>query len=160
MRAPLTLSLAAIAMLGGCVTNPEIRVRTLEQVSTGPTADEYALHIELRNPTDSPMVLDRWQYSMSTNRGSWQTEWIASQTLPARSVTEQVLPVVLVHAPDSTEITSWRVTGNLRFLRPGQLAETLFDLGVSRPDADFSGAGGSVSVGAEAPAVNSAMPTP
>ncbi len=154
------LVLTTAAALGGCVTNPDIHVRTLERVSAGPSADEYALHVELRNPTDAPMVLDRWEYSVVTNIGSWQAQWIASQTLPARSMTEQVLPVVLRHADGAGEVTSWRVNGNLRFLLPGQLAETLFDLGVSRPDADFSGSGASVSVGAEAPAVNSGMPTP
>lgn len=154
---------AALASVTGCVTNPEIQVRALEKVSTGPSADEYALHVELRNPTDTPMVLDRWQYEVVTNVGSWSSQWIASQTLAPRSMTAQVLPVVVRHADAPVELTAvsaWRVTGNLRFLLPGQLAETLFDLGVSRPDVDFSGSGVSTSVGAEAPAVNSGTATP
>ncbi len=157
------ITLAAAAALAGCVTDPGIQVRTLEKVSAGTLADEYALHIDLRNSTDAPMVLDRWQYTITTNVGRWESEWVASQTLPPRSLTEQVLPVVMRHDEgpiDGTTVTTWHVTGNLRFLLPGQLAETLFDLGVSRPDADFSGAGQSTSLGAEAPAVNSGTPTP
>ncbi len=163
MRLRSCIILAAALVLVGCVTDPEIQVRTLEKVSAGPAADEYALHVDLRNPTDAPMVLDRWQYTVSTNVGRWESEWVASQTLPPRSLTEQVLPVVMRHAEGPSEVTTvttWHVTGNLRFLLPGQLAETLFDLGVSRPDADFSGAGLSTSLGAEAPAVNSGTRTP
>lgn len=157
------LLLTASVALAGCVTDPEIQVRALEKVSAGPLVDEYALHVDLRNPTDAPMVLDRWQYSIVTNIGQWDSEWVASQTLPPRSLTEQVLPVVIRHAEgaaEGTPVTAWRATGNLRFLLPGQLAETLFDLGVSRPDADFSGAGLAPSLGAEAPAVNSGTVTP
>ncbi len=145
------------ALLSGCHTNPQIRVTALDHVSTGPNADEYVLRIDLRNTTDSPMVLDRWEYRIATNAGSWSTEWIASRTLPARSITFDTLPVVIRHAPhdgDSQSVVTWRVDGNLHYLLPGQLAETLFDLGLSRPDVGFSASGETTPIGLEAPAVN------
>jgi hypothetical protein len=33
------------------------------------------------------------------------------------------------------------VSGSVRYLLPGRLAETLFDIGLSRPEAMFSGEG-------------------
>ncbi|MSR44382.1 MAG: hypothetical protein EXS15_03360 [Phycisphaerales bacterium] len=155
MTLRLLALLVASAIVGGCTINPDIRVSALERVSTEQTADIYALRVELRNPADEPMVLDRWTYSVNTNAGSWNSEWIASRTLPPRSITFESLPVVLRHDSTSVEVTDWRASGNLRFLRPGQLAETLFDLGVSRPDVDFSASGTRTSIGIEAPAVNS-----
>lgn len=153
LRLLVILALPVITL--GCTTNPGVRVTGIDKVSSGATADEYALRVELRNPSDESLVLDRWEYAVTTNAGAWQGEWIASRTLPARSITVDTLPVVLGHAAEPIEVTNWRVTGNLRFLRKGQLAETLFDLGVSRPDVDFSASGVQTSIGAEAPAVNS-----
>ncbi len=143
------------ALLIGCTSNPEIRVSGMDKVSAGPTADEYVLHLDLRNPNDNPIVLDRWIYQVTTNAGTWNNEWIASRTLPARSITFDSLPVVIRHEGTATAaITSWRVNGNLRYLLPGQMAETLFDLGVSRPDVDFSASGDATQIGVQAPAVN------
>lgn len=138
----------------GCTATPDIRVGALDKVAAGPVADEYALHLDLRNPSDSPMVLDRWNYEVTTNAGTWSNEWIACRTLPARSITFESLPVVIRHDGAPAAVTHWRVTGNLRYLLPGQLAETLFDLGVSRPDVDFSASGDATPIGVEAPAVN------
>lgn len=138
----------------GCTTNPQVRVQALERVATGLHADEYALRIDIRNPTERPLVLDRWNYTVRTPTQSWSTEWIASRTLPPRSVTFETLPVVLQHADLSSTESTWRVDGTLQYLLPGQLAETLFDLGVSRPDVSFAASGETLSTGNAAPAVN------
>ncbi|MFM7480632.1 MAG: hypothetical protein ACKO4V_05825 [Planctomycetota bacterium] len=163
----LACALLTLLAMVGCTASPEVRVLALERVSTGTNADEFAMRLELRNPNTSPLVLDRWSYSVSTPTGSWSTEWIATRTLPARSITIERLPVVIPHATatnqptDSTTASaidalplSWRASGSLTYLLPGQLAETLFDLGVSRPDVGFSGSGTSAAPGAEAPAVD------
>jgi hypothetical protein len=162
----LACGLLALPIAVGCTASPEVRVLALDRVSTGARADEFAMRIELRNPNTIPLVLDRWNYSVSTPNGSWTSEWIATRTLPARSITQERLPVVIPHAagisppaePGGTSATdpiplAWQVNGSLRYLLPGQLAETLFDLGVSRPDVDFSGSGTSSAPGAEAQAV-------
>lgn len=159
--------LLVLSVVTGCTTSPEVRILALDRVSTGSAADEFAMRVELRNPNTIPLVLDRWTYSVSTPMGSWSTEWIATRTLPARSITLERLPVVIPHATATTPLAdatpasvtdamplSWRVNGSLSYLLPGQLAETLFDLGVSRPDVGFSGSGTSSTPGAEAPAVD------
>lgn len=160
-------ALVVLPMVTGCTASPEVRILALDRVSTGSTADEFAMRIELRNPNTIPLVLDRWNYSVSTPTGSWSTEWIATRTLPARSITLERLPVVIPHAAATTppadatpaSVTdamplSWSASGSLSYLLPGQLAETLFDLGVSRPDVGFSGSGTSSTPGTEAPAVD------
>ena len=86
---------------------------------------------------------------------SWNNVWIASRTLPARSITFDSIPVVIRHGGDVDPLTRWSVKANLRYLLPGQMAQTLFDLGIIRPNVDFSAAGDATPIGVEAPAVNS-----
>jgi hypothetical protein len=141
------------SMLGGCQTDPEIRVESVDLVTRGEQADEYSIQLELFNPSYESLVLDSWQYEFACDAGDWSTEWIASRTLPPRSYSKDSLPVVVRHDGASPTLVSWRVSGTLRYLLPGRLAETLFDLGVSRPSVDFAGTGSATSVGPEAKAV-------
>ncbi|MSR28526.1 MAG: hypothetical protein EXS03_02985 [Phycisphaerales bacterium] len=143
-----------VAIIGGCQTDPEIRVNRLDLVARGEHADEYAIELELWNPSEQPLVLDLWQYEVVTDGGSWSTQWVASRTLAARALTKDSLPVVIRHLGTPSTVTHWRVSGTLRYLLPGQLAETLFDLGVSRPSVDFSASGLSTPTGPEATAVD------
>ncbi len=153
------MSHSTIAILGtalwcaGCQSDPEIRVTGLDLVAHGESADEYSIQLELYNPSEMPLVLDLWEYNVKTDGGSWTNEWVASRTLPARSITQDSLPVVLRHGSTPITVTTWQVDGSLRYLLPGQLAETLFDLGVSRPSVGFAASGHATPVGPEATAV-------
>ena len=155
MVARLLVLLMLPSILLGCTATPDVRVDSLDKVSDGPNAGEYVLHLDIRNPTDLPMVLDRWTYEVSTNLGTWKNVWIASRTLPARSITFDSIPVVIRHGGDVAPLTRWSVKANLRYLLPGQMAQTLFDLGIIRPNVDFSASGDETPIGVEAPAVNS-----
>ncbi len=155
MVARLLVLLMLPSMLLGCTATPDVRVDSLDKVSDGPSAGEYVLKLDIRNPTDLPMVLDRWTYEVSTNLGTWNNVWIASRTLPARSMTFDSIPVVIRHGGDVDPLTRWSVKANLRYLLPGQMAQTLFDLGIIQPNVDFSASGDATPIGVEAPAVNS-----
>lgn len=130
---------AAPLAMSGCAGDPRITVTGVDRVVKGAEADEYALRIRLENPTGEPLVLDRWNYSLETDAGRYSGEWIASRTLPPGTDTEVAIPAVLQR--DGAEPSRWRVSGSIRYLLPGRLAETLFDLGLSRPEALFSGEG-------------------
>ncbi len=147
------LAIALLLAASGCRVDPEIRVTGLDLVGRGESADEYSLQLEVFNPTENPLVLDIWQYEVTTDVGSWSNRWVASRTLPARVVTKDSLPVVIHHGAAPSSASAWQVHGTLRYLLPGQLAETLFDLGVSRPSVDFAASGNSTPVGPEATAV-------
>jgi hypothetical protein len=128
------------ALLAGCAGDPRLTVTGVDRVVKGPSADEYAVRIRLENPTGDPLVLDRWNYSLETDTGRYSGEWVASRTLPPGTDTELAIPAVL--SRDGTrEASRWRVNGSVRYLLPGRLAETLFDIGLSRPEAMFSGEG-------------------
>lgn len=151
------LAAACSIALAGCAGDPRITVSRVDRVVKGPTADEYALRIRLENPTGDPLVLDRWNYSLETDAGRYSGEWVASRTLPPGTDTEVSIPAVLQH--DGTAVASrWRVNGSVRYLLPGRLAETLFDIGLSRPEAMFSGEGQIVA--AEGSPVPTAAPLP
>ena len=148
------LGILGMALLSaGCQSDPEIRVTGLDLVAHGESADEYSIQLELFNPAEIPLVLDLWEYSVVTDGGSWSNEWVANRTLPAKSITQDSLPVVLRHGSGPSTVTNWQVSGSLRYLLPGQLAETLFDLGVSRPSVGFGASGHATAVGPEAKAV-------
>lgn len=139
IAAPVAV-MAHVVLLAGCAGDPRITVSGVDRVVKGPGADEYAVRIRLENPTGDSLVLDRWNYSLETDAGRYSGEWVASRTLPPGTDTEVSIPAVLQH--DGTSVASrWRVNGSVRYLLPGRLAETLFDLGLSRPEAMFSGEG-------------------
>ncbi|MBU3727730.1 MAG: hypothetical protein FGM37_00550 [Phycisphaerales bacterium] len=139
-RMVATAAVVHAALLAGCAGDPRITVSGVDRVVKGPTSDEYALRIRLENPTGDPLVLDRWNYSLETDAGRYSGEWVASRTLPPGTDTEVSIPAVLQH--DGTAVASrWRVNGSVRYLLPGRLAETLFDIGLSKPEALFSGEG-------------------
>ncbi len=131
---------ACLIALAGCAGDPRITVSGVDRVVKGPTADEYAVRIRLENPTGDPLVLDRWNYSLETDAGRYSGEWVASRTLPPGTDTEVAIPAVIEHRGESSP-SRWRVNGSVRYLLPGRLAETLFDMGLSRPEAMFSGEG-------------------
>lgn len=131
---------ASIALLAGCAGDPRITVAGVDRVVKGQNADEYSVRLRLENPTAESLVLDRWNYSLDTDAGRYSGEWVASRTLPPGSDTEVSIPAVLPR--DGAAVASrWQVTGSVRYLLPGRLAETLFDIGLSRPEAMFSGEG-------------------
>jgi hypothetical protein len=131
---------ACLLALAGCAGDPRITVTGVDRVVEGPSADEYAVRIRMENPTGDPLVLDRWNYSLETDAGRYSGEWVASRTLPPGTDTEVSIPAVIEHRGDRTP-SRWRVNGSVRYLLPGRLAETLFDIGLSRPEAMFSGEG-------------------
>lgn len=131
---------SCLLALAGCAGDPRITVSGVDRVVKGPTADEYAVRIRLENPTGDPLVLDRWNYSLETDAGRYSGEWVASRTLPPGTDTEVAIPAVIEHRGESVP-SRWRVNGSVRYLLPGRLAETLFDMGLSRPEALFSGEG-------------------
>jgi hypothetical protein len=131
---------ALVTLLAGCAGDPRITVSGVDRVVKGASADEYAVRIRLENPTGDPLVLDRWNYSLETDAGRYSGEWVASRTLPPGTDTELSIPAVVSHG-GTAEASRWRVNGSVRYLLPGRLAETLFDIGLSRPEALFSGEG-------------------
>lgn len=140
--AAAAVALAAVLTGIGCAGDPRVTVSGVDRVVKGPTADEYAVRIRLENPTGDPLVLDRWNYSLETDAGRYSGEWVASRTLPPGTDTEVSIPAVLTHdGTASASASRWRVNGSVRYLLPGRLAETLFDIGLSRPEAMFSGEG-------------------
>lgn len=146
------VTLAAAA--AGCTGTPTLLVTGMDRVSSGPRSDEFAIRIRMDNPTSDSLVLDRWNYQVETDTGRYSGEWVASRTLPPGSVTDLTVPAVIAHNGAATP-TRFTVNGSIRYLLPGQLAETLFDIGLGRPEASFSGSG-AISMSATEPAPTAA----
>lgn len=142
------------ASAAGCAGKPSITVTGMDRVASGPRSDEFAIRIRMDNPTADSLVLDRWNYQVETDTGRYSGEWVASRTVPPGSVTDLSVPAVIAHDGAATP-TRYSVNGSIRYLLPGQLAETLFDIGLSRPEASFSGSG-AVTMSATAPAPTAA----
>lgn len=151
----------AACLLAGCDTPPNVAVESVHCVAVGqssPTYVELGVDLLLENPTDNPIQLETFEYSLSVgSSGRWSGSWSALRTLPARKTVRMQLPAV-VEDPFTVdaENTSWQISGSISYKAPGRLAQILFDTGFRRPSHDFSGRGEAI----PAPGASTESPPP
>lgn len=136
LLAPLALLAACSSYRAPVLTVAETRVR-----EAAPSGVVVEFLIDAENPNPEPMPLREVRYAMQVN-GQRVFECVRSPEATLRRFGTQrlILPVVLPLAPGATPPSASDVTlsGTLSYTAPGQLAETLFDTGVSRPEASFT----------------------
>jgi len=123
------LALLPLAGLGGCSTPPAIRVLAVDVVEIGKDTSEVAVRLEVANPTGLPIRIDTWQYS--------------------RILT--AIPAVVPNGDSPGPDAAWRIDGSIRYLEPSRFSQLLFDLGLNRPSAGFSGSGSKMGSGGTIP---------
>lgn len=135
-------AVAGVALLGGCSSyQPPILTVTDTRVrESAPTGVVVEFLVDAENPNAEPMPLRELRYTMEVD-GKRVFECVRSPEATLRRFGTQrlVLPVVLPlsqgeSAPAASSVT---LSGVLAYTAPGQLAETLFDTGVRRPEASF-----------------------
>ena len=137
----------------GCGTAPQVRpVAARPVVVAGlegsPDAAGYVVEIELENVGDEDIPLERFDYTFDVRGvGRFSGRWVAFLTLPPGTVrrieipASMPLPADLSERVDLDEPISWAIDGGLRYQAPGLLGRILFDAGIRRPTASFSGSG-------------------
>ena len=101
------------------------------------------VYVELENPNNEPLPLRTVEYTVELTGKDGMTfrgTRAAEATLPSQGKHRLALPAAF---PASVDLigASYRISGTIRYLKPGQIAAILYDYRVSRPSVDFSGTG-------------------
>jgi hypothetical protein len=144
------LAATAMSLLAGCsiYQNPEVRVGEASLTERSSEAIRIDIPVELSNPNQEPLDLLRFTYRFAVDgRTVFQGMRAGQATLSARGERRLVLPAIVRFdavdwdAGSMPESLGWSVSGSLLYLTPGEIAETLLDLGVRKPTTGFRGRG-------------------
>lgn len=146
------LALALPALLAACTTPPVIRVTGVDVVERGKDSSEVAVRLEVQNPSGLPIRIDTWQYGFDARgRRVYSGEWVAAITVPPESRVLTAIPAVVPNTDTPGPDAAWRVEGSIRYLEPSRFSQMLYDLGLNRPSAGFSGSGATMGSGGSIP---------
>lgn len=142
-RLPRALIVAPLAALAGCTQAPSLRVVDVRTVERTEQATVVEFTVEGENLNDIELPLRTARYSLQIDgRSVFEGERSPEATLRREGTQRFVLP-----APIPASLASgggertYRLAGTLGYTAPGQLAEVMFDLGVSNPTVDFAQSG-------------------
>jgi len=139
-------------LVAACATPPVITVTGMDVVETGVNTSEVALRLEIQNTTGLPIRLDTWDYNLLVGESQvYNGAWVASITIPPESRVLTAIPAVISNVDLPNANASWRVRGWIRYLEPNRFSQMLYDLGLNRPSAGFSGDGTKVGSGGSVP---------
>lgn len=159
----------ALAMLvaPGCSTanDPIFTVVEASVAEETPNAVQALFTFEGENTNEIELPLLQAEYTLEIDgRRVFAGERAPQATLRRLGKQRFTLPgVVPVGAgqPRPTGVRPFRISGTIEYVAPGAIAEALFDLGVRRPRAPFSGTGEiDFGSGPAAPAATASPPAP
>jgi len=129
-----------------------VEVKGIQCQAIGDSSPAYAelgVELVLGNPTDEPLQLEVFDYTVEVGgAGSgkrWQGQWSALRTLPARESIPMRIPAVIENPfTEADGQTNWRIHGTISYKAPGRFAQILFDTGFRRPTHGFQAEGPSI----------------
>jgi LEA14-like dessication related protein len=145
-----TLLLATALLAPGCsgYRDPQIAVASASIIETTDDAMTLRFDIDLANPNAEPLKLVEFDYHVTVNGAKAYSGKRAAQATLASDGRRQVqVPAVLRFdnlgwTPQTAPtLIHYSIAGNLEYITPGEVAQILFDTGVRKPHASFSGAG-------------------
>jgi len=150
-----TMKLYAILpmmVLAGCssVSSPKLTVTSAAPMGRSDEGVALAFMVDAENPNESALPLRTIEYTvMLDGRPVFAGTRSPEATLRRLGTQQIVLPAVVRLADHpwlaaglaSAGKVPFRIEGRLTYVAPGQIAEILFDSGVSVPTSTFSGAG-------------------
>lgn len=143
----LYLAILMTALTGCAVLRPPaVEVLGAELTERTDEATRLEIHVRLRNPNDEALEILQYDYRVEVDGApDYLGRRAGMTTMGPGSTTEAMLPAVIVGRTTGNvggwRVGGWRVGGTVQYLTPGALADILFDTGVRRPKARFSGRG-------------------
>ncbi len=129
--------LSVLAGLPGCAIlekPPTVTVSEIRPTSASGHVDSVEIVLNVANDNTDALELDDVRYSVRSSSGStYEGRRAALTTIPGKSTGQVIVPAVV----PSGAVMDSRVSGSLRYLAPGRLAELLFETGVRRPSVSF-----------------------
>ena len=152
IRAFVVLCLAAA--LSGCgplkmpklpkrVLSPLTEVRQVRLVDISDNAARYDIDVLLINRNDFPLPLTHSQYTLTIGGVKYATDTLPNATLPASRTVRITLPAVLATEDGVAPLREGRyeTSGSVEMTPEGQVRQLLYEMGVPKPKANFSGQG-------------------
>jgi len=146
-----TIAVSLLALTGGCspYRDPAIAINSAKLADKSDEALALQFTLDLNNPNSDPLKLSQFEYDVSINGVKAYSGLRSAQATLASSTQRQLqIPAIIRYdtmgwTPGSSLPPSVRfdVVGRLQYLTPGDIAQVLFDTGVRRPKAHFSGSG-------------------
>ena len=147
-RYGLPTLMVSCTALTGCSfdTPPRVSVDSVTPLTMTEGSDSHIqldVNLDLHNPTEEPIQLERFQYTLKTGADTvWSGSWSALRTLPPKSTVTMSLPAVIPATPPIERgQTNWVISGDVSYKAPGRWAQILFDTGFRRPTHDFAAEG-------------------
>lgn len=147
---PLTSSIVlfgALTLLAGCqsIAPPALSVTGAQAGERTPDGVSMIITLDATNSNDVALPLRDVVYTVDIDGQRVFEGTRSPEATLRRSGTQQIkLPAVvnITRSGDSALASSrFRVSGTMRYITPGQIAEILFDTGVRVPSVSFSGEG-------------------
>jgi hypothetical protein len=147
MRRPLHISLLivfsiAASMMIGCssVKAPRFETLGVREVEQTDTRAVYAFKVKAINPNKEPIPLSEVSYSVTLD-GDYVFTGVRSPETTLHTYGEHIfeLPAVFEIAPQlRTGTMDYRLSGSTKYIKPGKLAEVMFESKISVPKAAFN----------------------
>ncbi len=147
----LVPGLGLVSVLGGCHTPPQLEVAA--EQARAHTEDGYALEFVLfatnPNPFELPLLTIDYELWLDGERVFEGRRW-GEATLRREGTQTLRLPAAVPVAPGAPggaegaapgRVATYRLRGQMRYLTPGALAQSLFDARLSRPSVGFDARG-------------------
>jgi hypothetical protein len=134
--------LVGVGLLAGCTIPSDPQLSVTGASVTQRDADSSVVVFTLRavNENEEVLPLKRVNYSVQVGgRAVFTGERSPEVSIPGKGEQTFTIPAV-IPGPAPAPGTPLMLTGDVTYISPGLLAEVLFDTGVRRPRAGFSGA--------------------
>ena len=137
---------AAGLLAGGCaIVRPEARATDVRVVNSANGATQLAITVALTNPGKDEVELVEYDYALTLPDGSgYGGKWAALRALPPGATVNAEIPAVVPTASVANGASSWRVSGSVEFRDPKSFARILYEAGLLRTSAAFSGDGDAI----------------
>ncbi len=147
MCRPVQISLLIVfsivaSMMIGCssVKAPRFETLGVREVEQTDTRAVYAFKVKAINPNKEPIPLSEVSYSVTLGR-DYVFTGVRSPETTLHTYGEHIfeLPAVFEIAPQlRTGTMDYRLSGSTKYIKPGKLAEVMFESKISVPKAAFN----------------------
>ncbi len=137
----IVFALVSSAMIGcSSVSAPRFETLGVREVEQTDTRAVYAFKVKATNPNKEPIPLKEISYSVSLGEG-FTFSGVRSPETTLHTYGEHIfeLPAVFEIPPSNrTGLLDYRLNGSAKYLKPGKLAEVMFESKLSVPKAPFT----------------------
>jgi len=136
----------AVLLGGGCSFHaPAVELASSSVGQTTPSGSVIDVQLSIISKSDQPIPLRNIEYTVEVDgmgeAGKFSGVRAAESTLRGGGTHALVVPAAFASGAPIPAGTPYRISGDLYYLEPGQIAAILYDYHLLRPSVSFSGSG-------------------